>query len=90
MSKTTTDHDEIRRWVSDRGGFPARVKGTEAKGGAGVLRIDYPGFSGEERLEAITWTEFFKGFDKEKLAFLYEDEQDSRFSKLIERKGKGH
>ncbi len=89
MSKTTTDHDEIRRWVSDRGGFPARVKGTEAKG-SGVLRIDYPGFSGEERLEAITWTEFFKGFDKEKLAFLYEDEKDSRFSKLIERKGKGH
>ena len=90
MSKTTTDHDEIRRWVSDRGGFPARVKGTEAKGGSGVLRIDYPGFSGEERLEAITWTEFFKGFDKEKLAFLYEDEPDSRFSKLVERKAKGH
>jgi hypothetical protein len=90
MSKTTTDHNEIRRWVSDRGGFPARVKGTDEKGGSGVLRIDYPGFSGEERLEAITWTEFFKGFDKEKLAFLYEDAPDSRFSKLIERKGKGH
>jgi hypothetical protein len=90
MSKTTTDHDEIRRWVSERGGFPARVKGTDEKGGSGVLRIDYPGFSGEERLQAITWTEFFKGFDREKLAFLYEDETDSRFSKLIERKGKGH
>jgi len=90
MSKTTTDHDEIRRWVSDRGGFPARVKGTNEKGGSGVLRIDYPGFSGEQRLEAITWTEFFKGFDKEELAFLYEDEPDSRFSKLVGRKGKGH
>ena len=93
MSKTTTDHDEIRRWVSDRGGFPARVKDTDENGGSGVLRIDYPGFSGEERLETITWTEFFKGFDKEKLAFLYEDEADSRFSKLVERverKGKGH
>ena len=90
MSKTTTDHEEIRRWVSERGGYPARVKGTEEKGGSGVLRIDYPGFSGEERLQAITWTEFFKGFDKERLAFLYEDEADSRFSKLIDRKGKGH
>jgi hypothetical protein len=90
MSKTTTDHKEIRRWVSERGGYPARVKGTDTKRGSGVLRIDYPGFSGEERLEAITWTEFFKGFDQEKLAFLYEDEADSRFSKLIERKGKGH
>jgi len=90
MSKTTTEHNEIRRWVSERGGYPARVKGTEEKGGSGVLRIDYPGFSGEERLEAITWTEFFKGFDKEKLAFLYEDKPDSRFSKLVERKGKDH
>jgi hypothetical protein len=90
MSKTTTDHQEIRRWVSERGGHPARVRGTDEKGGSGVLRIDYPGFSGEERLEVITWTEFFKGFDKEKLAFLYQDEPDSRFSKLVERKGQGH
>jgi hypothetical protein len=88
MARTTTDHDEIRRWVSERGGFPARVKGTDRKGG--VLRIDYPGFSGEESLQAITWTEFFKGFESNKLAFLYEDESESRFSKLIERKVKGH
>src|SRR6185295_2296604 len=88
MSRTTTDHDEIRRWLSERGGFPARVKGTE-KGG-GLLRIDYPGFTGEERLQAITWTEFFKGFEKNKLAFLYEAETESRFSKLVERKVKGH
>jgi hypothetical protein len=88
MSKTTTDHDEIRRWVSERGGFPARVKGTDKRGG--LLRIDYPEFSGEESLEAITWTEFFKGFENNELAFLYEDESESRFSKLIERGGKGH
>ena len=75
---------------TDRGGFPARVKDTDEKGGSGVLRIDYPGFSGEDRLEAITWTEFFKGFDKEKLAFLYDEKPDSRFSKLVEREGKGH
>jgi hypothetical protein len=24
-SKTTTNHDEIRRWVEERGGRPARV-----------------------------------------------------------------
>jgi hypothetical protein len=89
MSKTTTDHDEIRRWVSDRGGYPARVKGTDKKG-TGVLRIDYPGFAGEERLEAITWTSFFDGFEKERLAFLFADEADSRFSKLIARKAEGH
>ena len=47
-AKVTTDHDEIRGWVEERGGHPARVK--EARK---LLRIDYPGFSGEERLEEI-------------------------------------
>jgi hypothetical protein len=88
-AKTTTDHNEIRGWVEERGGRPARVKGTENKQSAGLLRIDYPGFSGEDTLETITWEEFFQAFDDNKLAFLYQDEtkdgSESRFSKLIER-----
>jgi len=85
-AKTTTDHDEIRRWVEERGGHPATVKRTMGKGHTpGLLRIDYPGFSGEESLEEITWNEFFDKFDHEELAFLYQDEPDSRFSKLIAR-----
>ena len=87
-SKTTTDHDEIRKWVTDRGGFPSRVKGTGEEGG-GLLRIDYPGYSGEDRLEKISWEEFFTAFEENKLAFLYQDELESgktsRFSKLIDR-----
>ena len=86
---TTTDHDEIRKWVSERGGYPARVRETDKSGGSGVLRINYPGYTGEETLEPITWTEFFKGFEKNKLAFLFQDEtksgKDSRFSKLVSR-----
>ena len=77
-SRSTTNHEEIRAWVQERGGHPARVKGTE------VLRIDY--FSS---LEEISWQEFFEAFDKNKLAFLYQDRLESgelsRFSKLIER-----
>jgi hypothetical protein len=88
-SKTTTNHDEIRRWVEERGGFPARVKGTDKQSGGGVLRIDYPGFSGEDKLEKIEWEEFFAAFDENKLAFLYQDKLESgktsRFSKLIDR-----
>jgi hypothetical protein len=82
-SKTTTDHDEIRSWVERRGGNPARVEGTN------VLRIDYPGFTGEDTLEQIDWDEFFKLFDKNKLAFLYQERTKdgglSRFSKFVER-----
>ena len=88
-SKVTIDHDEIRNWVEERGGFPARVKETDKQGKGGVLRIDYPGFAGEERLEKISWEEFFAAFDQNKLAFLYQNQlesgETSRFSKLIDR-----
>lgn len=66
-----------------RGGYPARVKATCDKNDPGLLRIDYPGFSGEETLERISWEEFFKKFDEANLAFIYEDDPRSRFSKLV-------
>jgi hypothetical protein len=86
-SKVTTDHDEIRRWVEERGGHPAEVKATE------LLRIDYPGFSGEDSLEEISWEEFFDAFEENNLAFLYQEKTKdggkSRFSKLVDR-DRGH
>jgi hypothetical protein len=88
-SQVTTNHEEIKQWVEERGGNPARVKGTESKNSPGLLRIDYPGFSGEDTLEPITWEEFFDAFEKNNLAFLYQDTtadgKTSRFSKLIDR-----
>lgn len=93
-SNVTTNHEQIQQWVEERGGHPARVKGTEKGKTSGVLRIDYPGFSGEERLEEISWEEFFEGFEKNKLAFLYQDETKdgkmSRFSKLVDRNATEH
>ncbi len=88
-TKATTDHAHIQRWVEERGGHPARVKGTAVEGSSGVLLIDYPGYSSTQTLEAISWHEFFKGFEENQLAFLYEDEKkagsQSRFSKLVNR-----
>ncbi len=87
QAKRTTDHDEIRRWVEERGGFPATVKRTHQGGDPGLLRIDFPGFSGEDSLETISWEEWFRGFEENELAFLYQDERDSRFNKLVRRGG---
>jgi len=88
-SKTTTNHDEIRKWAEARGGKPATVKRTESNGEAGVLRIDFPGYRGSDSLEEISWDEFFKKFDEKQLAFLYQDEtssgEQSRFFKLVSR-----
>jgi hypothetical protein len=88
-SKTTTDHDEIKKWVESRGGKPATVKNTGDGEEAGVLRIDFPGYSGKDSLEPISWDEFFEKFEESKLSFLYQDKtadgKESRFSKLISR-----
>jgi len=92
-SKVTTDHEEIRRWVEERGGHPAAVKSTRDGGGkgdrTGILRIDFPGYSGAGSLEEISWEEFFEKFDKEKLAFLSQEQtaggQKSNFNKLVQR-----
>ena len=88
-AEVTTNHETIKEWVEERGGRPARVKGTDKGKSGGLLRIDYPGYSGEDTLETITWDEFFEAFESNNLAFLYQDEtkggKESRFSKLINR-----
>jgi hypothetical protein len=88
-SHTTTDHKVIRKWVEERGGRPATAKGTgRGRGEAGILRIDFPGYSGEESLEEISWEEFFDTFDDKKLAFLYQEKtggEQSRFCKFVSR-----
>jgi len=83
-SKTTTDHDEIRKWAESRDGSPAVIR-TDGKGG--VLRIDFG--EKEEEFDQIDWDEFFKIFEDSKLAFLYQDETKdggtSRFNKFVSR-----
>jgi hypothetical protein len=88
-SKTTTDCGEIRRWAEERGGRPATVTGTESGGeDAGILRIDFPGGEGD-RLEEISWDEFCEKFERENLAFLYQEQTkdggESRFFKFVNR-----
>jgi hypothetical protein len=88
-TRTTTDHDEIRRWVEEHGGKPARVRSTGSGDDPGVLRIDFPGGAGEDELEPISWDEWFQKFDEEGLAFLYQESkasgEDSTFFKLVRR-----
>jgi hypothetical protein len=85
----TIDHDEIRQWVESRGGHPATVSGTERDSeAAGLLRIDFPGYSGEATLEPIEWDEFFEKFEEAKLAFLYDSDKGSKFNKFIARGNK--
>src|SRR5215212_8915349 len=87
QSKTTTDHNVIRKWADARGGQPATVRHTGSTDEPGILRIDFPGYSGGDSLEPISWEEFFQKFDEKHLAFLYQEEtrdgEESRFFKLV-------
>lgn len=49
-----------------------------------ILRIDYPGFVGDEELERISWDEWFDSFEKHSLAFSHQSGR-SRFAKLVDR-----
>jgi hypothetical protein len=84
-AQTTINHDTIRDWVEARGGCPASVKSTRKDGDPGLLRIDFHSVIGEHTLKCVPWDEWFRGFEDNNLAFLYEDAKDSRFNKLIER-----
>ncbi|HYC00076.1 MAG TPA: hypothetical protein VEC57_13160 [Candidatus Limnocylindrales bacterium] len=89
QAQSTTDHETIRQWAEERGGKPATVRGTGKGDDAGILRIDFPGYSGEDTLEEIDWDTFFEKFDESDLEFLYQDETDdggkSRFFKFVRR-----
>jgi hypothetical protein len=87
-ANSTTDHDVIKQWAESRGGHPARVRATgdeDGKGDVGIIRIDFPGYSGEGTLEEISWDEFFEKFEEKRLALLYQDDEESRFNKLVSR-----
>jgi hypothetical protein len=88
-TRVTTDHAEIRRWAEQHGAVPSRVKGTGGPGDPGLLRFDLPSDGPDPNLEPIGWDEWFRGFDANHLAFLYEertaDGKPSGFHKLISR-----
>ena len=88
LSKTTRDHDEIRRWAEARGAQPAEVEGTE-RGGTGILRFCFPKAPNrnDSNLREISWDEFFEKFDSNDLELVYQERtaagEESNFNKLV-------
>lgn len=89
LTHNTTDHEEIRRWAEERGATPSSVMGTAREGDPGMIRLDFPGYSGEGSLEKISWEEFFDAFETHQLALIYQEQtaegQKSNFNKLVSR-----
>lgn len=90
-TQTTTDHEAIRNWAESRGAKPSCVRGTGSGDDPGIIRLDFPGYSGEDALQEISWDEWFGKFDDQRLALIYQEEtesgQQSNFNKLVSRDG---
>ena len=63
------------------------MKGTGGRGDIGVLRIDFPGYTGAQSLQSISWADWSRKFDERGLALLVQDTtargQKSNFNKLV-------
>src|SRR5215831_1143032 len=88
-SRTLTDHAEIRRWAAGRSARPSTVRRIHRDDNSGMIRLDFPGYSGAETLEEISWEEWFEDFEDRNLALIVQDEvadgERSNFNRLIPR-----
>ncbi|HZQ69020.1 MAG TPA: hypothetical protein VFA68_10930 [Terriglobales bacterium] len=84
-----TDSEEIRQWAEERGAKPACVRKTGRGGDVGIIRLDFPGYSGGDTLEPISWEDWFRKFEDSNLALIVQDEtasgERSNFNKLVSR-----
>ena len=88
-SRVLTDHDEIRSWAEERGARPSAVQRTHTDDNVGIIRLDFPGYSGADSLEEIEWDEWFDKFDDNNLALIVQEEtaggEQSNFNKIVSR-----
>jgi hypothetical protein len=92
QSLRTRDHETIRAWAEARGAKPTTVPGTERDDRLGVLRLEFPGY-GSDRLEEVSWDEWFDTFDQRGLELVYQehtkDGNQSNFFKVVNPEGDG-
>lgn len=82
-SLVTRNHDVIRHWASNRDAKPATVPGTEHGDHLGVLRLDFPGYGGDD-LREVSWDDWLDTFDKRGLDFVYQEQTaDGRLSNFF-------
>jgi hypothetical protein len=82
----TRDHDVIRAWAEARGAVPATAGGRSSGQRPRVLRLNFPGYGGEN-LEEVSWEDWFATFDERDLDAVYQehtsDGRPSNFFRLV-------
>jgi len=58
-----------------------------------MIRLDFPGYSGGDSLQPISWDDWFEKFDEGGLALIVQEKtargQKSNFNKLVARESAG-
>src|SRR3954471_17882503 len=82
----TRDHDVIRAWADARGAVPATAGGRSSGQRPRVLRLNFPGYGGDN-LEEVSWDDWFATFDERDLDAVYQehtsDGRPSNFFRLV-------
>jgi hypothetical protein len=80
----TQDHKTIRSWAEERDGHPAKVENT-GNDQLPLIKISFG--QDNEKLDPISWDQFFEAFDANNLKFIYQNENNdgdkSNFNKII-------
>lgn len=89
-SACTTDRDTIKRWVERRRGRPAAIRARSREDyEAAPPRIDFPEYRSTGVMRRISWDEFFRKFERKRLAFIYQEQTPtgelSRFFRFVYR-----
>jgi len=71
----TRDPEVIRAWIDERGGAPARVRGTD------VPRVAFEPLP--PNWEPLDWPDFLAYFTSGRQAFMYEETAGSRMFKIV-------
>jgi hypothetical protein len=84
-----TDRKDIQQWAEERKATPSCVRGTGGGEDVGMIRLDFPGYTGADSLQPIEWEDWFDKFEERGLALLVQDAtargERSNFNKLVSR-----
>ena len=75
MRRYTRDPERIQQWIGERGGAPARVRGTD------VIRVAFGPLP--PNWEPLEWPDFLAYFTSGAQAFMYEENAGSQMCKIV-------
>lgn len=71
----TRSHEVIQHWAEERKATPSTTAGTEHGDHLGVLRFDFPGYDSSDKIQHVSWDEWFRTFDDRQLVMLFQEKK---------------